>query len=172
MVNYFSDCYSVESTKSLYRELAFKFHPDRNPGIDDNIMKVINSQYKLKLESLNGSKSTSNGVEFTYRYNDKIEKELIDKIDQLLKVDFNDELEFYLIGQWIWCSGNTKPYKEELKTLGFLWNSNRLLWYYRPESQKSHYKSSRSLNDIAKSYGASKICRDKEEKKVKSKKLK
>jgi len=166
-MNYFSDCYTVESTKSLYRDLAFQYHPDRNPGIDDNIMKSINNQYKEKLESLNGSKSVNNEIEFTYRYNDKIEQELIDVINQLLMIDFND-LEFYLIGQWIWVSGNTKPYKEKLKALGFLWNSNRLLWYYRPESQKSYYKSTRSLSDIARSYGASKIVKDE---KTKAKKL-
>lgn len=170
MVNYFVDCDSVESTKSLYRELAFKYHPDRNPGVDIEIIKQINNQYKEKLESLNGSKSVNNEVEFTYKYNPDIEQELIDVINNLLMIDFND-LEFYLIGQWIWCSGNTKPYKENLKGLGFLWNSTRLLWYYRPASQKS-YRSTRSLNDIAKSYGASKIVKDKEDKKVKSKKLK
>jgi len=166
-MNYFSDCYTVESTKSLYRDLAFQYHPDRNPGIDDNIMKSINNQYKEKLESLNGSKSVNDNVEFTYKYNPDIEQELIDVINKLLMIDFND-LEFYLIGQWLWVSGNTKPYKEKLKELGFLWNSNRLLWYYRPESQKSYYRSSRSLSDIAKSYGASKIVKDD---KVKSKKL-
>lgn len=167
-MNYFSDCNTVESTKSLYRELAFKYHPDRNPGIDIEIIKQINNQYKAKLESLNGSKSTNDNIEFTYKYNPDIEQELIDKISELLKIDFND-LEFYLIGQWIWVSGNTKPYKEKLKQLGFLWNSNRLLWYYRPESQKSYYKSTRSLSDIAKSYGASKIVKD--EVKAKAKKL-
>jgi len=166
-MNYFSDCDSVEKVKSLYRELAFKYHPDRNPGIDDNIIKSINNQYKEKLESLNGSKSVNDNVEFTYRYNEKIEQELIDVINKLLMIDFND-LEFYLIGQWIWVSGNTKPYKEKLKDLGFLWNSNRLLWYYRPESQKSYYRSTRSLSDIARSYGASKIVKDE---KTKAKKL-
>jgi len=166
-MNYFVDCDSVEKVKTLYRELAFAYHPDRNPGIDIEIIKEINKQYKLKLESLNGSKSTNNEIEFTYRYNEHIEQELIDVINKLLMIDFND-LEFYLIGQWIWVSGNTKPYKEKLKALGFLWNSNRLLWYYRPESQKSYYRSSRSLSDIAKSYGASKIVKDD---KVKSKKL-
>lgn len=163
MVNYFENCNTVESTKSLYRDLAFKYHPDRNPTVDVEIIKTINNQYKQKLESLNGSKSINNESEFTYKYNDTIEQELIDKINQLLKIDFADEVEFYLIGQWIWCSGNTRPYKESLKELGFFWNSNRLLWYYRPESQKA-YKSSRSLVDIAKSYGAAKIIKDEKSK--------
>lgn len=163
MVNYFENCNTVESTKSLYRDLAFKYHPDRNPTVDVEIIKTINNQYKQKLESLNGSKSINNESEFTYKYNAHIEQELIDKINQLLTIDFTDDVEFYLIGQWIWCSGNTKPYKESLKQLGFFWNSNRLLWYYRPESQKA-YKSSRSLVDIAKSYGASKIVKDEKSK--------
>jgi len=170
-MNYFVDCDSVEKVKTLYRELAFKYHPDRNPGIDVEIIKQVNNQYKEKLESLNGSKSVNDNVEFTYRYSEDIEQELIDVINKLIMIDFND-LEFYLIGQWIWVSGNTKPYKEKLKALGFLWNSNRMLWYYRPESQKSYYRSSRSLNDIAKCYGAAKIVKDKDDKKVKSKKLK
>lgn len=158
MVDYFENCNTVESTKVHYRDLAFKYHPDRNPGIDIEIIKAINNQYKQKLESLNGSKSVNNEIEFTYKYNDTIEQVLIDKINQLLKIDFDDDdIDFYLIGNWIWCSGNTRPYKENLKELGFFWNSTRLLWYYRPESQKAYYKSTRSLDDIAKSYGAAKI---------------
>ena len=168
MVNYFENCNTVESTKAHYRDLAFRYHPDRNPGIDIEIIKAINNQYKQKLESLNGSKSVNNEIEFTYKYNDTIEQELIDKINQLLKIDFDDDIDFYLIGNWIWCSGNTKPYKEKLKELGFFWNSNRLLWYYRPESQKAYYKSTRSLDDIARSYGAAKIVKDE---KSKTKKL-
>ena len=159
MVDYFENCNSVESTKTLYRELAFRYHPDRNPGIDVEIIKQVNNQYKQKLLSLNGSKS-GNNEEFTYKYNATIEQELIDKINQLLKIDF-DDIDFYLIGNWIWCSGNTRPYKEKLKELGFFWNSARLLWYYRPESQKAYYKSSKSLDDIARSYGASKIVNQK-----------
>ena len=167
MVNYFENCNTVESTKAHYRDLAFRYHPDRNPGIDIEIIKAINNQYKQKLESLNGSKSVNNEIEFTYKYNDTIEQELIDKINQLLKIDFDDDIDFYLIGNWIWCSGNTRPYKENLKELGFFWNSNRLLWYYRPESQKAYYKSTRSLSDIARSYGASKIVKTDEKSKVK-----
>ena len=99
MVNYFENCNTVESTKAHYRDLAFKYHPDRNPGIDIEIIKTINNQYK-----------------------------------------------------------------ENLKELGFFWNSTRLLWYYRPESQKAYYKSTRSLDDIAKSYGAAKIIKDEKSK--------
>ena len=168
MVDYFENCNTVESTKTLYRDLAFRYHPDRNPGIDIEIIKEVNNQYKQKLASLNGSVSVNGESEFTYKYNPNIEQELIDKINELLKLNFTDELEFYLIGNWIWCAGNTRPYKESLKELGFFWNSTRLLWYYRPESQKAYYKSSRSLSDIARSYGASKIVTDE---KSKTKKL-
>ena len=35
-------------------------------------------------------------------------------------------------GCCIWVEGETKPYKEELKELGFRWGKARKAWYYTP----------------------------------------
>lgn len=36
-----------------------------------------------------------------------------------------------LIGSWIWVSGDTKSKRNELKSLGFLWNPTRGKWFFR-----------------------------------------
>jgi len=157
--NYFLNCETVSDVKKLYRELAFKYHPDHNREVSDEIFKEINNQYQAILKSLNGQVSVDSSGTYTYRYNQKLETELVNVIDELLKQNFTG-IDFYLIGSWIWVSGDTKPYKEDLKKLRFFWHSQRLMWYYRPINQKS-YRSNKSLEDIARQYGLEKICTNK-----------
>jgi len=42
---YFKDCKNIEEVKTLYKQLALKYHPDREGGSTE-IMQEINAEYR------------------------------------------------------------------------------------------------------------------------------
>lgn len=160
-MNYFQDCATIEEIKKLYRELAFKNHPDL--GGDEETMKVINSQYHDALKRGNGQKSTdSDGVEHTYKYQEQTEQAIIDKINELLSLKM-EGVEILLIGVWVWITGDTKPHKDKIKALGCKWHGKRGCWYWKNYSG-SRYSSKGDLDSLAAKYGVEKFSTPKRKK--------
>jgi len=150
--NYFQGCYSVASIKTIYRKLAFQFHPDVNPDIDESFMKEINNQYHAALKSANGQSTTDDdGRRHEYKYNYDVEQSLIDKIRELLSINM-ENVNIELVGTWIWLSGNTKPYREALKQAKCRWHAKRLMWYYQNSTYKHHYCDC-NFDDLKMKYG-------------------
>jgi hypothetical protein len=61
------------------------------------------------------------------------------------------------VGTWIWVSGNTKPYKEYLKALGFRWNgkANRQCWQWGKKSKyKARYNPNATKDSLKSYYGS------------------
>lgn len=73
-------------------------------------------------------------------------------ISEILKMQ---GVEIEVCGNWLWLSGNTKEYKEELKKLGCFWASQKKKWYYRPIKYKSLNRRSWDMDSIRKKYGSS-----------------
>ena len=62
-----------------------------------------------------------------------------------------------VVGSWIWVDGNTFPYKEELKKLGFKWSKNRKKWHFSTEPSGKWHKKKMSFEDIQRKYGSEKV---------------
>ena len=107
---------TISLIKTKYRELAFQFHPDKNPdGLE--VMKLINQQYHELLKAFDGTKSFSdNNKEYTYKYNADVEQAIIDKLNELINASLTD-CSILLIGNWIWITGDTKQHKDKIKFL-------------------------------------------------------
>ena len=58
-----------------------------------------------------------------------------------------------IIGSFLWISGNTKPYKEQLKELGMKWSRNKEAWYLSPEGYKRYSKKVYNMDEIRNMYG-------------------
>lgn len=146
-IQYFKGLNTVEEVKALFRKLVMQNHPDQ--GGDVEIMKAINIQYHEALKQCDGQK---NDEGHTYHYKPDIEDELMQKIMELQSFR---GLDIALIGYWIWVSGDTKPIKDQLKELGFLWHSKRKCWYYKPKDWKYNKarRSNATLSEIAEKYG-------------------
>lgn len=143
-MDFFSDLNTVAEIKAHYRELARQFHPDLGGCLET--MKIINLQYHSRLKGESGKEFDGH----TYKYNSKTEQEIMDKINELLKLA---DLQIDLIGLWVWIRGNTKPQKEALKALGCRWHSGRVCWYWKPEGLGRSRSNPGSLDELARKYG-------------------
>lgn len=157
-MNHFANCTTVEAIKKLYRTLAMRWHPDR-PGGDLETMQIINAQYHQALKAADGTQTKGDDDKYrTYTYNEETEEELIAKIKETIATGIlnSETVDLYLVGVWLWAQGDTRPVKEELKSLGFRWHKQRSCWYWHNQPYRS-FKSNSSTSSIFNKYGAAKV---------------
>lgn len=160
-MNYFTKGMTPADIKAKYRELAMQWHPDRPHNKDrqneaTERMKAINAAYHAALKAADGHTETgTDGRDHTYRYNEAHEEAAAEIISQLLTLQM-EGVDIALIGAWVWVSGNTKPYKDELGRNGLKlnWHRQREAWYWKPEGWYSRPNKSADLEDLADKYGA------------------
>ena len=139
---------TVEEIKVNYKKLAMKHHPDL--GGDLETMKLLNNAYETALKNCDGQTTKDDQGEHTYKYNQEIEKALMDKIMELLSLNLQG-IEIDLIGTWIWITGDTKPVKDQLKEAECKWHGKRGCWYFKIGNY--YRRSSKSLETLAEKYG-------------------
>jgi len=140
---YFSDCRTLEEVKRRYKELAMQHHPDR--GGCTATMQDINNEYEnvMKNPFFSFSEQTEQEKQEFIKY-----PEIIDQVIGLQGIIIE------LIGNWIWISGNTYPYKSQLKQIGFYFAPKKVMWYYRPPDYKSSNRSPKTIEYIRLKYGS------------------
>lgn len=146
---YFTDPQTLESLKSQYRSLAFQHHPDR--GGDTETMKAVNSEYDTLFTILKDVHQTKEGETFTAKQSTNETPEHFKAIiSELMKMD---NIVIEIIGCFVWVTGNTKPYKNELKSLKFQWHSKKIAWFLKPSDYKKQSRKDYDLEEIRTMYG-------------------
>ncbi|MAF44171.1 MAG: hypothetical protein Unbinned7913contig1002_48 [Prokaryotic dsDNA virus sp.] len=129
----FKNYNTVAEVKQAYKKYAFKLHPDKQGG-NHNLFVEMQADYLNRLKELDGEINKGfDGKDHKYYYNQKVEQEVMNKITELLKLEAPD-IDIELVGTWLWISGNTRKYKDILKSLKFRWNSKREKWSFVPPS--------------------------------------
>lgn len=151
MSRLFKNCKTVAEIKKEYHRLAIQNHPDR--GGSKEAMQRINAEYLDALRLMDGETTTGTDEKYhTYHYSEETERDLIDKINELLNLKMkNTTIE--LIGSWIWISGETIKYKEELKAAKCRWHSKRKVWYFHKGGRYRSRNSKKSLEELRDIYG-------------------
>ena len=148
---YFNSPQTLEELKKQYRELAHRHHPDN--GGDIEIMKIINAEYGALFPILKDIHQTKDGERYTSRKEtSETPEHFIDLINELMRMD---DIVIEVIGCFVWVSGDTKPYKEILKSLNFKWHTKKLCWYLAPEDYKRRSRKDYEMDEIRAMYGTS-----------------
>lgn len=149
---YFTNCATIEELKKEYKKLAMQFHPDR-PNGNTTIMQDINNEYEYMFNILK-DKHTKTNKQQEQTESTETASDFVDIISQLI---YCEGLEIEIAGTWIWLSGNTYQYKDIIKALGFMWASNKKMWYLKPENHTSRRHKTWDMDKIRNTYGSQKV---------------
>lgn len=164
MGKYFKNVDSLEHLRKQYRDLLKQYHPDNVNGSTaatqeinteyDQLFKILKDKHESKSADNPSAKASDYSQNMYDWENDKALREVLQKI-----INFHG-IEIEIIGAWIWISGNTYGYKNELKEIGFKWASQKKQWYYHTEAYRKKSHKSLSIDDIRSYYGSTKVHTD------------
>lgn len=152
-MKWFNHPQTLEELKKQYKQLAVKHHPDKGGNTAD--MQEINAEYDRLFELLKNTHKNAEGqtytaqTETTETANDF--KEIIEKL-----IRFNG-IHIEICGSWVWVTGCTIEYREELKKMKFRWSKSKVAWYYHREEYRKSTKRTYTLDEIRDLYGSETI---------------
>ncbi len=129
-----------ELAKKAHRAACKKYHPDINPA-GEEMMKLVNEAYEALRDFAGDVKDQQTS------YGDHLN----DALNAILGLQ---GLTIEICGAWIWVTGNTRPFKEQLKEAGFKWAKKKIAWYFRPDDYRSRGRGQSSLDEIREKYGS------------------
>ena len=147
MNKYFNNPSTLEELKAQYKKLVMKHHPDR--GGNHETMVSINLEYESLFKVLKDTHKTKDGKVYE-KQNNEAPHEFINLINELMKMQ---GIHIEIIGCFVWVSGETKPHKKTLKSLGFRWHSTKKMWYKAPQDYKKYTNKKYSIEEVRNIYG-------------------
>lgn len=151
MARYFDSCTTAEELKQEYKKQARLLHPDCNPGRDTTAeFQRMQAEFETAFSRLKSVHVNAQGERYE-KATEETAQEYMDMISKLLRMPgVNTEL----CGSWLWCTGNTKAHKEELKAMGFKWSNGKKAWSFHYEPWRRRSRRSYSLDEIRGKYGS------------------
>jgi len=155
-MDYFVNIKTLEELKATYRKFAMINHPD--VGGDTATMQAINNEYDIVFEIVKSFHVNKDGETYTKATNETPEQ-FRETINALLRLRMPD-VTIEIIGCFLWVSGATKPFKDDIKALGFRWATNKSSWYIAPENYRKHNGKQYTMSDIRGMFGSSDIANE------------
>ena len=153
-MKWFKDINDLNELRKLYKKLVIKYHPDNNG--DEEIIKSINVEYDILFKKFKSgyenSESYKNTTEKQRQSYDSVKDRMLREM--IVKLCRFPDLIIEICGVWIWVSGNTKAYKEELKALGLHYASGKKCWYIHYDDFVKYGKKSATMSYIRNRYGS------------------
>lgn len=153
-MKWFKEVDSLDELRKLYRKLVVKHHPDN--GGSEEIIKQVNAEYEILFKRLKEGYQHSE----SYQKATERQKQAYDSVkdqklrEMIVKLCRYPGLIIELCGVWLWVSGNTIAYKEELKKLGLHYAGNKKCWYIHYDDYVKHGKKPASMSYIRSKYGS------------------
>lgn len=152
-MKWFKNPQTIEELKKQYKSLALQHHPDI--GGSDTEMKEINAEYDMLFGKLKNVHQTAEGTTYTSREGtNETPGEFKDIINRLIKFD---GIHIEICGSWIWITGRTIDYREQLKQMRFRWSKSKTAWYYHYDEYRKTTKRTYTLDEIRDLYGSETI---------------
>ena len=158
-MTYIKNVETLEELKKAYKKLALKLHPDC--GGSDEQMAQLNNEYDELFSRLKNTHKNKDGETYT-----KETAETPEQFKAILHQLFSlkmDGVTIEIVGTFIWLTGNTKPYKNEIKALKFRYSPKKYAWYKAPSDYKKRSRKNYDMNTIRGMYGSQKMKSEKEE---------
>ena len=147
-MKYFTNCTTAEELKAKYHELLKQYHPDN--GGDPEICKQINNEFSEMFARLKNIHRNHEGQTYQKETSETAEQFM----DMINRVIHFTGCRIEIIGSWIWISGNTYQYKDQLKALHFGFSKQKTAWYYHEGEYRKHSKKHHSMDDIRSMWGS------------------
>lgn len=158
-MRYFKDCNTLEELRKQYKELLKAHHPDNGGNVADmqeinveydKLFKLLKDKHENKQTSTAGTKTDFNANKYDFETDEKL-REVLQKIIHFSGITIN------IVGCFIWIDGNTYPYKNELKKIGFKWSGQRKKWYWHNGEYRKRGNRKLSYTDIQSLYGSTEV---------------
>ncbi len=160
-MKYIKNVETLEELKKTYKKLALKLHPDC--GGSDEEMKILNNEYDILFEKLKNHHKNKEGETYT-KETEETPEQFKDVLNKLFSLKM-EKVEIEIVGSFIWLTGNTKPYREEIKELKFRYSPKKYAWYKAPNDYKKRSRKNYDMETIRGMYGSQKVKDEKQEKK-------
>lgn len=159
--HYFQDCADVDSAKARFRELAHTLHPDKG-GDAAAFRDLVEGFQEYQRHAWNNAGRAKWGADFKERGAGSYDltQEAMDVLRQVLRWP---GIETEIIGTWIWCRGETRPYAEQFKGLGFRWAPKKTAWCFHTEPYKKRHRGTMSWEEMRRRYGSQSATSDPDE---------
>lgn len=141
-MKFFNNVETLEDLKKEYRKLIFKLHPDRGGNEED--FKAMKNEYDELFVRLQKGENASH---FERKEDINQFKDIIESL-----IHF-DGILIDVVGSWIWLGGETKPYKDDIKALGFMWSSKHKKWFFNGDNKKRRIINKKTYEEIKNEYG-------------------
>ena len=157
---YFKNVNTLEELRKQYKELLKQYHPDNANGSTeatqeinaeyDRLFKVLKDKHESKQTKTDGAKADFNANKYDFEADEKL-REVLQKI-----ISF-ENINIEIVGCWLWVDGNTYPYRNDLKEIGFKWASEKKKWYFHTDPFRKRSKRKLSMDDIRNLYGSTEV---------------
>ena len=159
-MTYFKNVNTLEELRKQYKELLKQYHPDNPNGSTeatqainaeyDRLFKVLKDKHESKQTSTDGAKADFNANKYDFEADEKL-REVLQKIINFTNINIE------VVGCWLWVDGDTYPYRNDLKEIGFKWASEKKKWYFHTEAFRKRSKRKLSMDDIRNLYGSTEV---------------
>ena len=156
-MKYFTECKTAEELKKAYRKAAARLHPD-NGGSEEEF-KAMQAEYMKAFDRLKNIHTNAAGE----TYEKETSENAADYMEIINKVIHLEGVNIEIIGSWIWLSGYTMEYKEEIKAAGFWWSKNKKAWYYNGDGKKSRRRGRYSMDQLREKWGTEEVKKTRQE---------
>lgn len=148
MMRYFEGCRTAEDVKARYRECAKKLHPDCGGNAAD--FRAMMEEYKVIFDRLKTVHVNQAGETYE-KETDETPEAFADIINKVIHLD---GVTVEIIGAWVWLTGATMLYKDDIKKAGFWWSKSKKAWYWNGSERKSRRRGRYSMKGLRNHWGS------------------